>query len=191
MLPIADLDIEETEGLENAFMTKNDTEAILALLHQVKPRTMVEFGVNYGFTARELLKRVPSIESYIGIDVDSPDYVPPFLPSQRVEIPEEPGREAKSDPRFRLIVRPRGAYDLHCRDIGPVDAALIDGDHSRQGVENDTGLALSCVRPGGVIMWHDYSQYSTVDVPQVLHELWEKGHPLFWARGASLAFQRT
>ena len=41
---------------------------------------------------------------------------------------------------------------------GPMDLVLIDGDHSRKGVDADTYSALTMRRHGGsCIVWHDYA----------------------------------
>lgn len=39
---------------------------------------------------------------------------------------------------------------------GFFDTALIDGGHSQETVTSDTQKALPLLRPGGLIMWHDY-----------------------------------
>jgi hypothetical protein len=36
------------------------------------------------------------------------------------------------------------------------DSVLIDGGHSEDVVVSDTRKALSLVRPGGLVMWHDF-----------------------------------
>lgn len=188
MLPTERLLTQPAEGLRNQFMERADTEAVLALLHEVNPKRVVEFGINYGFTAREILQRVPGIEEYIGIDV-YPGYTlaPRF---QWPEIPLFPGREVKGDPRVKLLIKPRGTLDINAYDIGKVDAAIIDGDHSAWIVDQDTMLARNVVRPGGVIIWHDYSGTTNTDVPQVLHRLHAAGAPILWAEGSAVAFER-
>lgn len=40
------------------------------------------------------------------------------------------------------------------------DLVFIDSDHHTEFVERDTRLALRCVRPGGVIAWHDMNMTS-------------------------------
>ncbi len=45
---------------------------------------------------------------------------------------------------------------------GQVDLVFIDGSHARSYVENDTNIALMMLRPGGVIVWHDYRGIETV-----------------------------
>lgn len=38
-----------------------------------------------------------------------------------------------------------------------MDYIFIDGDHSYSGVKNDTRISLEMLKPGGVIVWHDYA----------------------------------
>jgi predicted O-methyltransferase YrrM len=189
MLPMIQLDAPPAEGLRNPFMTRADTEAVLALLREVQPKRIVEFGINYGATAREILARVPGIEEYVGIDIVPGAKLP--LKFQWPEIPMFPGREIKGDKRVKVLVRARGSYDVGPDEIGQVDAAIIDGDHSEAGVENDTMLACRCVRPGGVIIWHDYSATTNTEVPAVLHRWRDEGWLIFWAAGTAVAFLRS
>ena len=188
MLPTVQLATEPAEGLRNHFMTRADTEAVLALLHEVTPKRVVEFGINYGHTAKEILQRIPGIEKYVGVDiVPGAELAPRY---QWPEIPLFPGRETKGDKRVKILVRPRGSYDLVPSDIGPVDAAIIDGDHSKLGVQTDTGLARTCIRPGGVLIWHDYSETTNTEVPFVLERMHRLGRKIFWAEGTAVAFER-
>jgi len=62
---------------------------------------------------------------------------------------------------------------------------FIDGDHSYEGVKNDTEKALQLLKPGGVIVWHDYAAKS----PGVLKYLAEfsRERPLFRLRETCLA----
>lgn len=45
---------------------------------------------------------------------------------------------------------------------GPFDMAFIDGCHAYEYVKSDTENALSVVKPGGLIMWHDYAEMEDV-----------------------------
>jgi len=42
-------------------------------------------------------------------------------------------------------------------DIGTIDIAYIDGCHDSDFVYNDTLKVLGCIRPGGMILWHDFN----------------------------------
>jgi hypothetical protein len=45
---------------------------------------------------------------------------------------------------------------------GFFDTAFVDGGHAPDIVANDTALALPLVRPGGLMLWHDYCPRSDV-----------------------------
>lgn len=66
-----------------------------------------------------------------------------------------------------------------------MDYIFIDGDHSYEGVKNDTEKALQLLKPGGIIVWHDYAAKS----PGVLKYLAEFSldRPLFQLRKTCLA----
>ena len=54
--------------------------------------------------------------------------------------------------------------------IGPVDLALIDGDHSAEGVRIDCRLIKPLVRHGGHVCFHDFDRPSLPDVGRVARE---------------------
>jgi predicted O-methyltransferase YrrM len=152
-------------------------ESLITLVASVGPKTVVEFGINNGRTAKALLEYVPGILTYIGVDVP-PEYIT-AKEVQRREVPPVVGELVQDDPRVRLLVMPGGSQTLTERNLpSVVDAVFIDGDHSKDGVEHDTLLALQCVRPGGIIIWHDYHDLGTVDVREVLNEMYEIGYRL-------------
>lgn len=128
--------------------------------------------MNVGRTAQAMLEYCPTLQHYEGVDVPM-GYVPEKA-VQRNEIPLVPGELVNRDPRFKLIVRLTGSHELVPQDLSPCDAIFIDGDHSRKGVMNDTSLALELIRPGGIVIWHDYHDLGTVDVREVLHEMHAK-----------------
>lgn len=172
------------------FMNPGELEVLIALIAMTRPKIVVEFGVNVGRTAQAILEYVPGIEEYVGVDVPF-GYVTPKV-VQREEVPEQPGHMVKDDPRFVLLLPPGGS-----KQLTPVllpqqsDAVFIDGDHSREGVLNDTMLALQTVRPGGLIIWHDYHTLGTVDVKAVLDEKYAQGWPLQHVENTWLVFMEV
>jgi predicted O-methyltransferase YrrM len=158
-----------------------ELDVLVGLLQSVSARRVAEIGVHEGETAWHLLRQVPSIEEYIGVEVQ-PGYVP-RLPQQ----PNRPGWMALDDPRFRLILNRRGSYDVTSFDLGELDAIFIDGDHSMNGVENDTSLAESCVRRG-IVIWHDYyAEDGGWPITQFLNRL---PNGVFHIIGTHIVFER-
>lgn len=170
------------------FLNPGEIDVLLALVRTVAPRVMIEIGVNEGRTAKEMLQWVPSLEQYVGIDVP-PGYVT-AKEVQRQEVPDKAGYLASYDQRFELIVRPRGSLDLGPGDLPRCDVVFIDGDHGREALLHDTALARYLVRPGGLIIWHDYHELGTVDVKAVLDEFYELGADLWHVEGTWIVYER-
>lgn len=171
------------------FMNPGELEMLCALVALAAPKVVIEFGVNVGRTAQAILEYVPGIKNYVGIDVPFGFVTPKEV--QRGEVPEKPGELVATDPRFTLIIPQNGSKDLNATDLPECDAVFIDGDHSRDGVLNDTVLALQRTRPGGIIVWHDYHDLGTVDVREVMHEKYAAGWPLRHVTGTWLVYMRV
>lgn len=177
----------DASGLPTRFFNPGELDALLHLYEGAK--VIVEFGVHEGRNAAAALRNIESIERYIGVDVP-PEYVTQMA-VQRKEIPAQPGRLAAHDPRFELIVRPRGTFDLTADDLPAADVVFIDADHSRLGVENDTALARLIVRPGGLIVWHDDNCLPVVEVTQTLNDYCSAGARIEHVAGTWLSFERA
>jgi len=169
-------------------MPPGDLEVLIALVRSVNPRHVIEFGVNVGRTAKAILANVPGIGGYTGIDVPL-TYVP-LLALQLDNAVPNPGEMVLDDPRFKLIVSARGSLDLTVDDLEPCDAVFIDGDHGLEAVMHDTKLARALVRPGGIIIWHDYHGLGVVDVKAALDGMHRAGDPIYRVDDTWLAFER-
>lgn len=191
VVPQSQLDVRPIDwsGLSRRFMNEGELEVLVALVRSVQPKAVLEFGVNEGRTAKAILQNVQGIESYQGIDV-LPGYVP-AMAVQRREVPAKPGWMAAGEDRFELILRRNGSRDLAVEDLKPCDAAFIDGDHGWQGVLNDTLLCQKLVRPGGIVIWHDYHGLGNVDVRDVLDLMHAHGVGIRHVENTWLAFLRN
>jgi predicted O-methyltransferase YrrM len=178
----------DVAGLPTRYFNPGELETLLHLFETVRPKVIIEFGVNTGRNAVAALRNLPGLERYVGIDVTQ-DYRT-HMPVQRGEIPARPGELALHDPRFELIVRPRGSFELTPADLPEADAIFIDADHSRLGVMNDYALARARVRPGGIVIFHDDNGLPVVEVTQTLNELCAEGADIQHVAGTWLAFQR-
>jgi hypothetical protein len=148
---------------------------------------MLEIGVHYGQTAKVILDNVPSIESYVGIDLTDNSQL---SEEQKSAMPTEPGRDVDLfEARFSMKLEQFGSFDLTSKDLGPFDVVLIDGDHSLFGVMHDTGLAVRIAKK--LIVWHDYNEH--VDVKPFLDFIrpWFTNFSIEHIAGTWLAYHRV
>jgi predicted O-methyltransferase YrrM len=176
-------------SLPPRYFNAGELYRLVALIGSVNPHTVIEFGCNEGRAAATLLLNLPMTEQYIGIDVE-PGYVTQ-MECQRREVPVEPGKYALTDPRFRLVVKPRGSFDIPAGWLPAADACFIDADHSRLGVLNDYALAKEATRPGGIIVFHDDNGLPEVQVAETLDELAAAGANIVHVAETWLAFERV
>jgi predicted O-methyltransferase YrrM len=181
----ADIGVAPIAGPFSYYLNQHETAILIALTRSVAPRVMIEFGCNVGLTAKRVLCNVPSIRTYIGIDV--PPHHQPKLDCQQSEVPEHAGCFAADDDRFFLLM---ADHELTRHDLEPCDAAFIDGDHSAGAVHHDSELARELIRPGGIICWHDHLNKG-VEVTPVLEALCADGWPIKQVAGSWIAFMRT
>lgn len=73
--------------------------------------------------------------------------------------------------------------------LGACDLIFVDGAHAYSYVKSDTEKALRMIRPGGVIVWHDFSP-ACPGVWKYLGEL-AATHPLGHIAGTRLAVMRA
>lgn len=172
-----------------SYVHLGELDILCDLARSVSAKTVVEFGCNNGRTAAAILRNVAGIEKYIGVDVPL-GYVTPCKVQLR-EVPSNPGQYALADPRFSLVLRQRGTFDLSPSDFPTCDLVFIDGDHSEAAVRNDHDLARSILRPGGLIVYHDDNGLRTVDVSRVLDDLHDNGADIRHVSGTWLAYERV
>lgn len=185
--PDTDIDLS---GLPKEYMNPGELETLITLVRSVNPRVMIEVGCNSGRTAKAILRNVPSLERYVGIDVP-PSYE--FARSvQRREVPARPGELALDDPRFMLVLARRGTFDLDKDCLPACDVVFIDGDHGAEAVRSDHQLALSLFwRPFGLIIHHDDHDEPTVDVRATLDAMHDPALPISHVLGTWLAVQKV
>lgn len=97
---------------------------------------ILETGTWCGGAAYTILRQYPNIQW---------DYCDP-QPQLSVEIVHETFGH-----RYR-----RAGRTIDDVTEGYYDIAFIDGDHSYEAVRKDTRMILPLMKPGGVIVWHDY-----------------------------------
>jgi hypothetical protein len=121
---------------------------------------IVEFGTFDGRTTYNLALNVPDGQ-VITIDANVPDER--SNAESRGYGDYEPGAcfleaEASIRNRIHFMRSDSRSVDLSRWD-GLCGLVIVDGGHSQEVCENDTALALRLSRPGGVIVWDDYTPY--------------------------------
>ncbi|MGA2566813.1 MAG: class I SAM-dependent methyltransferase [Pseudolabrys sp.] len=74
--------------------------------------------------------------------------------------------------------------------LGWAGLAFVDGSHAYDYARKDSETAMRLVRPGGIVLWHDYGVWP--GVTQALDELEAaRRRGLVNVRGSSLVFWRA
>jgi predicted O-methyltransferase YrrM len=179
----------DLKGMPSTYMNPGELNVLLGLARSVDPKNILEIGVNEGRTAKILLDNLPGLWGYQGIDV-----LPGYAFTKQIqsrELPKNPGIWAKHDHRFQLLLKEQGSFDLSPDEVEYCDVTFIDGDHSRKAVMWDTYIALTRVRKGGIIIWHDYHDVPVVDVKDTLDDLGDLGWEITHIEGTWLAYTRV
>ena len=160
-------------------MEIDDAPILRYLYRQVRPNRHLEFGTWEGTGACYCLEEcdakvwtinLPDGETVAG----QPAYasVAAVVPDGAVAIGEQSGarvyqtdsgafighryRSAGFSHRVCQILCDSREWDVSAYANGFFDSVLIDGGHTADVVLSDTRKALSVVRPGGLILWHDF-----------------------------------
>ncbi len=162
---------------ESHHANHTDMVYVCGMASAANAKRIFEFGTYRGQTTCGLASVCKDAQIYT-LNLP-PDDDPRYAPYIGMYIARSPDRD-----RITQIY-----CDSRTFDTSPyresMDYIFIDGDHSYEGVKNDTEKALQLLKPGGVIVWHDYAAKS----PGVLDYLAEfsQERPLFRLRKTCLA----
>jgi predicted O-methyltransferase YrrM len=203
-------------------MEEDDVHVLRYLYSQLQPRRHLEFGTWQGFGAVACLESCDATVWSINLrdGEERPDGVWAYYTSRAPDA-DDAGRPAwvntRVTPKGNVAVQTDGAgfigrlvherglghrfcqvycdsraWDVSQYPAGFFDTALIDGGHSEELVVSDTRKALQVVRPGGLLLWHDYCLDADVaascesvggvlaGIGTLLPELRERCRDLFW-----------
>jgi Methyltransferase domain len=125
-------------------------------------KTVLELGAYHGFSTivlASVAERVYSADWHQGDDhAGMGDSWEVFSATLR-EYPDAASRVTVCRGRFEDEVPKLAASGV------VVDGAFLDGFHDEPSVSRDLALALTVVRPGGFIAWHDYGRDETNGFP--------------------------
>jgi predicted O-methyltransferase YrrM len=186
-----------------------DLISLCQLCHVLSPKTIFEIGTLRGYTALHLAMNSSPDCRIFTLDLPKND-LPRGDPSKddlsrgnakvkvqlrttlmddlhsQMEVGEYYFRGTPHADRIQLLFGDSAVFDFSPHH-GKIDLFFIDGAHSYDYVRSDTENALQCVRPGGVIAWHDFGRVGLNQVSKYIVELSRK-LPIYSVPGGSLAF---
>lgn len=183
-LPTIKIEPAPIGGMCSQYLGHAELAVLIHLFRAVAPKVVVEFGVNSGVTASRILEHIDSVEQYVGIDVGRGHKT--TLSQQQSEVPLIAGHRVLGDTRFVLIKSDSVVLD----ELPCCDCVFIDGSHDYATVISDSVLADTWLRPGGIIVWHDYGNQA-VEVTKALDFLHGTGWPIEHVEGTWLALMRN
>jgi hypothetical protein len=142
---------------------------IAGLVRVRQPRTLFEFGTFDGRTTLHLAMNSPedAVVHTIDIAVGSFNLGPDGAYMDRVTV----GEAFLASPyrcKIAQITADSRKFD-YAPFAGKVDFVFVDAGHAYDDVMSDSAAAFRMVRPGGVVVWHDYLTIG--DVTRALIEL--------------------
>jgi predicted O-methyltransferase YrrM len=191
------------EPLEKEQKDGNISAGELAVMCQLvkdrKPKTILEIGTFDGRTAVNLAHFSPDdahvytldlpknemSKAKFGIEEGDSKYV------DKDAVGERLARNARESGKITQLYGDSAAFDF-TPYFGKIDFVFVDGSHSVPYARNDSEIALRLVRPGGIILWHDYGVWK--GVTKVLNAYYSND-PRFrdikHIKGTSLAFMEA
>jgi predicted O-methyltransferase YrrM len=137
--------INEETGLPN----KVDMLYVCAIAKYLQSAKIFEFGTYMGRTTFYLAQTTPECFVHtLNLPVALSGEYAPYIGAYWE-------RRGKPSNIHQLFSNSR---ELDVESLrGQMDLVFIDGDHSFEMVENDTRKALALLKPGGMVVWHDYA----------------------------------
>jgi hypothetical protein len=138
-------------------------------------------------------KRIFEFGTFLGRTTYHLTYATESTTVTTLNLPPGPGvtvhlggyyKGTERETRIRQILQDSKEFDPTPFAKG-IDFIFVDGDHSYEGVKNDTDKAFHMLAPGGVIMWHDYGPSQDLGLVRFFVEF-TRERPLFRIKKTSL-----
>jgi predicted O-methyltransferase YrrM len=150
---------EESERRAEGMTAGQDYRALAALALHTGPGRIFEIGTYLGVTSDFLLSLLPDAH-LVSIAYQNPRWKILGKVFNNSALPKaDVGSAVSVANRERFTQLYGNSHDLQAESFvaehGRCDLVFIDGDHSREGVAQDTELARGILAEGGAICWHD------------------------------------
>ena len=175
---MAHIPIEEIVRDDEMEMPLSELVSLAGVTQLVQPQRIFEFGTYLGASTLVIAQNSPADSQLFTLDLD------PATCNQAMRragysftLTFQPGERFHYTPEATRIHQLYGGLEPFdfTPYYGTMDLVLVDADHSYDFVKADTAVALKLIKPGGVIVWDDYTwkdQYpECVGVTRCLNEL--------------------
>jgi predicted O-methyltransferase YrrM len=172
-----------------------DLISLCQLCHCVNPKRILEIGTLRGYTALHMAMNTgPECEIFT---LDLPKEGQTKMVSKlrttlmddvhcQMPVTEYYFAGTPQEKKVRLLFGDSAEFDFSPYQQN-IDLFFVDGAHSYDYVRSDSERALRCVRPGGVIAWHDFGRVGLNEVSRYILEL-SQNLRIYSVPGGSLAF---
>lgn len=168
---------------------------ILSLAAALESRTVFEFGTFDGRSAANLAINLDPDAKIMTIDLPARDMADAALPIGQHDVKyimkEASGGKFKGIHNVTQLWGDTAKFDFSPW-FGQCDLVFVDACHAYEYVLNDSEIALRLIRPGGVVLWHDYAGFA--GVTRALNQLFQQDSRFAGLRhidGTSLCVLRT
>ena len=164
---------------------------LLTLVRYHKATNVLELGTWDGNTTLNLASNLPEHGRVTTIDLplDEPAAGALLKPGEKLNITArnrvgEQYLDSACAPRITQVLG--DSATLNWSELnGPFDFAFLDGCHTSAYVHSDTLNMLTCLKPGGVITWHDVDG---AGAGTVMSAYAAAGLPVSWISGTRLGY---
>jgi predicted O-methyltransferase YrrM len=148
--------------------TEFELKIISNLVRKINPDTIFEIGTFQGRTTLNMALNTHANAKIITLDLPSEGLSATAMEIEEGEVryvqKELSGERFIGHPMATKIQQVFGDSATYSFDPykNSIDLAFIDGSHAYEYVLNDSKKILSIMRPGGLIIWHDYTNWEGV-----------------------------
>ena len=198
VVSLAQMVDENTEPLETVTslfprvthsISTSEAVSLGVLMRKVKAKRVFEFGTNRGISTTQLALNVGEGGMVFTLDLPQENRQTKFDIKLAGDLMVAHQFE-KADlipkhcwPRVTFIEQDSATLDESVY-AGSMDAVFVDGAHIYEYVRNDSEKGWRMLRPGGVIIWHDFRPQT----PDVMRYLLESDYKPSRVDGTTLAF---
>jgi hypothetical protein len=161
-------------------MPEHELLTLGALINQLQPKLIVEFGTFMGGSTLTMAANMPSDGRIVTIDLD-PNARKDHVHGMGVGLSNFDVGCLFRGTQFEYKIEQRFANTVEFQDrdlLSAADLVFVDADHTYEFAKRDTQKAMSFAKASGTILWHDYTwepaNPECVGVTRTVNEFWEE-----------------